>query len=72
MPNDDDGFAVIDQWVQGGTLNQEGTLFVNIEGKHDDVSIDTSALQHFFFSQENFLLMENWFTNSTLLLLVPL
>ena len=54
MPNDDDGFAVIDQWVQGGTLNQEGTLFVNIEGKHDDVSTDTSALQHFFFLRKTF------------------
>ncbi|KAI9553224.1 Cytokine receptor-like factor 3 [Daphnia sinensis] len=29
----DDGFALIDQWVQGGTLNQEGTFFVNVEGK---------------------------------------
>ncbi|XP_057381417.1 cytokine receptor-like factor 3 [Daphnia carinata] len=31
--NADDGFALIDQWVQGGTLNQEGTFFVNVEGK---------------------------------------
>jgi hypothetical protein len=30
----DDGFALIDQWVQGGTLNQEGTLFVNVEGNN--------------------------------------
>lgn len=29
----EDGFALIDQGVQGGTLNQEGTFFVNVEGK---------------------------------------
>ena len=29
---DDDGFALIEQWVQGGTLCQEGTIFYSGQG----------------------------------------
>jgi hypothetical protein len=29
---DDDGFALIEQWVQGGTLCQEGTVFYSGRG----------------------------------------